>query len=112
VFVGEPLIEAPALWRAGGRHELRLGMLVAEVLADRRRLEDHEIAVDERRDSAVGIELLVRGLLVLLGGRIEPDHLVGRARFFHHGLRRHRRGAGSPVELVHRLHPTCAGDMK
>ena len=53
------------------RQEPRLGLLRREVLHDRPRLGEHEVAVDERRHRAVGVERQVLRPLVLALGEVE-----------------------------------------
>ena len=99
--VGEPLIKMRALGRPELRRKPRLGMAIDQVQADRRGLIDHEIAIDKRRDAAVGVELQVLGRLVLLLVAVEQNQLVFCPDLLQHHMRRQVGVSGVVVEFVH-----------
>ncbi len=77
-------------------------MHVGEMHDDRRRFGEHEIAVDEDRNAALGIELEVLGPLMRLFLQVHLHELALGADLLDGRVRRHRRRAGGIEELVHR----------
>ena len=107
--VHDPLQEARPVRLARRRHELRLGMPLAEIEQDRGGLVHHQIVVQEGRHAGVGIELEIVGAPLLAGLGIHEDKLVVAADLVQHGMRRHVGAAGAPIEGVHGQVPSSGG---
>src|SRR5262249_43885168 len=71
---------------------------LVEVLGDHVRLEDHPVAMRERRDDPVRVELQVPIALLLEPGEVEPAGLPGEALFEERDA--HAPGAGRADRVV------------
>ena len=90
------------------RGEPRLGVAVTEVEQDRCRFGENEVAVDERRDDTERVQRAVGGIVLRLVA-LEQDELVVDPDLGERRVRRHRSGAGAPVEAEGLHGATLAG---
>src|SRR5215813_2385353 len=81
--------------------QARLGVLVAEVLADDRDLgQDLSVVQHESRNVALGVDLpIIAAVGGLLVRDVNPLEIEGVSGFASHDVRRHGAGAGGVVEL-------------
>src|ERR1700730_17592231 len=105
----EPFLDAVALGFAGGRDEIRAGVLIGDPLHDHRALGEPLAVVEfENRDLALGVDGPVvdpgLGLLLLIVHLLE---IVLCTRLAHHDVGRERAGAWGIVKLHSILLPTA-----
>ncbi len=97
----QPLVEVRPLGAAQRRREPGLRMGVAQVQRDGRGFVQDQVAVDQHRDQAVGIEPQIGRLLVGLGRARNQHPLVGHADFLEQDVRHHGGGARVVMQLDH-----------
>ena len=77
-------------------------MPVDQMQHDGRRLEKHQVAVDQHRDAPVRVEPKVIGALLRILGSVDKAQLEGRADLAQHHVRQEAGVSRIIIERVHR----------
>jgi hypothetical protein len=80
-------------------------MLISQMQHDRGRLEQHQVAIDERRDATVWIDIEIVRRFLRIPSAIHEFKLIALPKLFEHHMGRGVGVAGKVVKPVHDLSP-------